>query len=254
MIVSVIFSVALAKFDLRSCPAYSPKMALKKRTESVLARTPLAKRILEQREGADAEVSLERLEAALIDASRYDIVASLKALEKSGQGQFIAGRKGQKSRFVWGARPVATKAEPLEAKAARGRAGAKPEPKASKPEPKASKPEPKASKPEPKASKPEPKAGKGRAAAKPEPREVEDVLAKGLARKSLVPLARGLERTKLSRGGAEPVSRVSRSLQHSFHLRPGAMVTVDLPEDVTLAEVERFCNFLKALPFAGPRR
>jgi hypothetical protein len=240
MIVSVIFSDALAKVDLRSCPAYSQKMAVKKRTESVLVRTPLARRILEQREGVDAEVSLERLEAALIDESRYDIVASLKELEKAGQGQFIAGRKGQKSRFVWGPRPEVTKAEALEVKAGKGRAGAKPEPTVNKTQPSKTQP----SKTQPSKTQP----------SKTQPKAVEDVLGKGLARKSLVPVANGLERTKLSRGGAEPVSRVARSLQHSFHLRPGARVTVDLPEDVTPAEVERFCNFLKALPFAGPRR
>ena len=76
------------KFDLRARPAYSPEMPVKKRKEAAGSHNPLAQRILGQRAGADAEISLERLEAELIGASRYDIVASLKELEKAGEGQF----------------------------------------------------------------------------------------------------------------------------------------------------------------------
>jgi hypothetical protein len=310
MIVRVIFAREPAKVDLATRPAYSREMAVKKRMESA-PRSSLAERILEQREGKDAEVSLERLEAELANASRYDIVASLKALEKAGQGQFIAGRKGLKARFVWGARqtlglplpqgagvpsprksskpnpakpnqPEAAAKEPsakgparkLEAPPARKPKAPEPtvvkEPStkgpARQPEKPASRKSGKPAKLEPlledkpsakgPALKPEaPASRKPARVAKLEPVLDEELIARGPARKSLVPAGSRLERTKLSaRDVAEPVSRVSRSLQHSFHLRPGLQVAIELPEDVTPTEVERFCTFLKALPFAGPRR
>lgn len=42
----------------------------------------------------------------------------------------------------------------------------------------------------------------------------------------------------------------SSELEHSFHLRPGIVVSVRLPTDVTNSEVTRFCQFLQAIPFA----
>jgi hypothetical protein len=196
-------------------------MVVKKRTESAAPRNALAERILALREGK--ELSLERLEAELGDASRYDIVASLKGLEKGGQGQFLAGRKGQKSRFVWGARKTATALAPPEPTALAARA------KPAKPLP----------------DKP---VGAKPVGAKPLPG------AHGLARKTLAPADTRLERAKLSeQDGRQSVSRISRRLQHSFHLRPGVQVSLDLPEDLTATEVDRFCSFLKALPFARHR-
>ena len=76
-------------------------MAGKKRKPGSAARSPIAGRILQVRARGESEVSLERLEADLADVSRYDLVASLKELEKAGKGQFLVGRKGKKSRFVW---------------------------------------------------------------------------------------------------------------------------------------------------------
>ena len=82
--------------------------------------------------------------------------------------------------------------------------------------------------------------------------------AKGLGRKVLVPVGRRLDRPRLSaHDPGEPVVRLSgrgRSLQHSFHLRPGLQVTIELPEDVTGIEIDRFCTFLQAIPFAGGGR
>lgn len=216
-------------------------MAVKKRTEPAAPRNLLTRRILAQRAEADAEISLERLEAALVDTRRYDVVAALKELEKAGHGRFIAGRKGQRSRFVWGGQTAR----------ARGRTAAQPEAKALEAR----------TSPEPSKAGSKKSELAARAPDQPEPKvtapgaPTQAGLRGGLARhQALVPAGRRLERTKLSGGGVVPVSRVARSLQHSFHLRPGAMVTIELPEDVTPAEVERFCNFLKTLPFAGPRR
>src|SRR5690349_7591566 len=93
-------------------------MAMKRRVESK-TESPLAARIVAQREPGRAEVSLERLEADFGDASRYEIVASLKELEKAGGGQFVVGRKGQRSRFVW-ARDKAPTAPRVAKKASRG--------------------------------------------------------------------------------------------------------------------------------------
>lgn len=176
-------------------------MALKRRAESK-SQSPLAARILAQREPGRAELSLERLEAELGDASRYEIVASLKELEKAGSGQFVVGRKGQRSRFVW-AREKAPTAPRAEKNAARG-------------------------------SRRSP-IHAARSAADAAPALPGKPSPKGSTRAALVPAA-------------------SRTLRHSFHLRPGLLVSIELPEDVTATEVARFCSFLQAIPFAGDTR
>jgi hypothetical protein len=206
------------KFDGRRGAAYSPEMAVKKRLEAPAIRHPLAERILERREGKDAELTLERLEAEFADASRYDIVAALKALEKAGGGHFVVGRRGQKARFVWAEKPAAEKKVNVT-----------------------------------KMSATRPAAGPAAPVLSEEP------APKGSTRKLLVPVGKRLDRPKLStRETPEPAARPertpSRSLQHAFHLRPGVLVSVELPEDVTSIEVERFCSFLKAIPFAGASR
>jgi hypothetical protein len=173
-------------------------MALKRRVESK-SQSPLAERILAQREPGRAEVSLERLEAEFDDASRYEIVASLKELEKAGSGQFVVGRKGQRSRFVW-ARQKAGAAPRVAKKAARA-------PKRSPAQ-----------------------AAPGRPDAAP-----------------------SIEPTPKGSAVAAPVPSASRTLRHSFHLRPGLLVSIELPEDVNATEVARFCSFLQAIPFAGDR-
>jgi hypothetical protein len=219
-------------------------MAVKKRWETA-ARNPLAEQIQKQRDGA-GEVLLERLEADLADSSRYEIVASLKELENAGRGQFLVGRKGQKSRFVWAAaKPVpektSTKPVPEKAstrlapeKASAGKASAKPSKADAKARPSVDRE----------------LSGDAAASLASEPSP------KGVTRKVLVPTVRRLERPKLSAHELpEPLSRPparapSASLQHSFHLRPGVLVTIELPENVSTSEVERLCGFLKSIPFA----
>jgi hypothetical protein len=201
-------------------------MAVKRRTGAP-ARGPLAERILAQREVGGAEVSLERLEADFADASRYDIVASLKELEKAGRGQFVVGRKGQRSRFIWGETKAAAPARiAKKVRAQRGSA---------------------------------PLANGARAAEAPALSS--EPAPKGSTRKALTPVGKPLARPKLSAGeapGAPAAPRAeraargsSRTLRHSFHLRPGLLVNLELPEDVTATEVDRFCSFLKAIPFGG---
>lgn len=41
----------------------------------------------------------------------------------------------------------------------------------------------------------------------------------------------------------------ARMLEHSFHVRPGVVATVSLPEDITRAEIERLSLLLSAIPF-----
>ncbi|HTV24990.1 MAG TPA: hypothetical protein VMG12_40130 [Polyangiaceae bacterium] len=93
---------------------------------------------------------------------------------------------------------------------------------------------------------PKPKASpRGRSVPKIEPLELETVSNPdgGAGSASTAPLgrSRGLER---ERGSSSP-------LKHSFHLRPGVRVEIELPENVTVSEVDRFCSFLKTIPFAG---
>ena len=76
-------------------------MATKKRSRVVLGQGTLASRIFEKWARAGEDVPLERLESELPDERRYDIVAALRALEKNGAGEFVVGRKGTRSRFVW---------------------------------------------------------------------------------------------------------------------------------------------------------
>lgn len=217
-------------------------MALKRRVESK-SQSALAARILAQREAGRAEVSLDRLEAEFADASRYEIVASLKELEKAGRGQLVVGRKGQRSHFLWAEGPDAPR-------------GAKQAPKKAK------------------ASK---AAGRGSSAAAPAPVAAGAAAPslsaepgpKGSARRVLVPAGRRPERPKLSSHasavtrqapgspvpGSEPQPAApTRTLRHTFHLRPGMLVSIELPEDVSATEVARFCSFLQAIPFEGAAR
>jgi hypothetical protein len=241
-------------------------MAVKKRWETA-ARNPLAEQILKQRDGA-GEVLLERLEADLADSSRYEIVASLKELESSGRGQFLVGRKGQKSRFVWAAEkptPDKTLAKPIP-----GKTAAKPTPGKTAAKPARDKTATRstfdktATKPAVDEAPPKPARSKLDLAREPSgalaPALSTEPGAKGPTRKALVPTVRRLERPKLSAHELpEPLSRPparapAASLQHSFHLRPGVLVTIELPADVSTTEVERLCGFLKSIPFAHAPR
>jgi hypothetical protein len=163
-------------------------MAAKKKLDAGTVRSPLAKRIVAQRDVAQAEIGLERLEAELGDVSRYDLVASLRELEKAGAGRFVVDRKGRKSRFIWSssAGPTASGAV-ASAAVAPGVNEAASRPRKARP-----------------------------AAVAPPP--------------SMAP-------------------HQPRSLQHSFHVRPGVLATFDLPADITPTEIERLCQLLKAIPF-----
>jgi hypothetical protein len=136
----------------------------------------LARRIAARWGGAGGEVALDRLASELGDEQRYDIVASLKELEKAGAGTFEVGRAGRKARFLWSGKKLAFE--------------------------------------------------KGVSKARP-------------PKRALAPAA-----TQASTGG---------ELEHRFHLRPGFVVSVGLPADVTSSEVTRFCQFLQALPFENER-
>jgi hypothetical protein len=249
-------------------------MAVKKRMEGS-SQSPLAERILAQRESGGAEVSLERLEADLEGASRYDIVASLKELEKSGQGQFVVGRKGQRSRFVWGEASGGSTSSVPPAKAPAVKPGrvakkvriAKKVAVGSTAAKKVA------------AKNVSTRRGRGAAANPPLSTSLEQAPAlaselspKRRARKALVAGAGRLELDTSSSHDSSDAARASatslpperareravrgpsRSLKHSFHLRPGLLIELELPEDVTPSEVERLCAFLKAIPFAGSGR
>ena len=40
-----------------------------------------------------------------------------------------------------------------------------------------------------------------------------------------------------------------RSVHHTYHLRPGVLVSFDLPEDLTRSEADRLAGFIRSLPF-----
>jgi hypothetical protein len=69
------------------------------------ARTPevelLTKAIIERWKGSLLALSVERVGAEFADASRYDVVAALRALEHAGEGTFAPVRGGKKPVFVW---------------------------------------------------------------------------------------------------------------------------------------------------------
>ncbi|HTU63433.1 MAG TPA: hypothetical protein VMF89_33455, partial [Polyangiales bacterium] len=51
----------------------------------------------------------------------------------------------------------------------------------------------------------------------------------------------------------EQNERERGALEHRFYLRPGFVASIHLPLDVTPLEVERFCQFLQAIPFSRTR-
>lgn len=78
------------------------EMARAKKAGGGSPHSDLASRIAERWRNA-GEVELDRLLSELGDVERYDLVAALKELEKSGVGEFIVGRGRHKARFVWSA-------------------------------------------------------------------------------------------------------------------------------------------------------
>jgi hypothetical protein len=207
-------------------------MAAKKRLEAVLARDTLAARIFGKWSGS-AEVALERLESELEDVSRYEIVASLKLLEKAGAGRLIVGKKGQKSRFSW------TEAQPPPD--ARHRVtGRLMLPPARVVSARVS-PTRRVSKPSVAARRLTRPVGPGAAETKTALREAAPAAA------DLDTLARAVrKRLPLA---ADAATDTPRLLTHSFHLRASVLVTFELPEDITASEIERLCQLLQAIPF-----
>jgi hypothetical protein len=144
--------------------AMGRKKAISKRLQPAPVRSALASKIAGKWAGGRDSVALDRMVSELGDVPRYDIVAALKELEKTGAGEFVVGHAGRKSHFVWRAAPAARRRRGKQESAAAG-------------------------------------------------------------------------------------SALTGVLEHVFHLRPGFAATVRLPQDVTQMEIERFCHFLKAIPF-----
>lgn len=136
-------------------------------------------------------MTLDELAMELRGERRFDIVASLKELERSGVGTFVVGRKGGKSRFVWNERSPSGE-----------------------------------------------KAGGMPVAARP------STMADAAATDRAVPSPQATSEPE------RPVAASAETLRHSFHLRPGVVTILNLPADITLAEVERLCGFLRAIPFS----
>jgi transcriptional regulator with XRE-family HTH domain len=57
----------------------------------------------------------------------------------------------------------------------------------------------------------------------------------------------GLENPDQAR---EPTEDEAGRLQHSFHLRPGLRISIDLPENLTEREADRLARFIQSLPVA----
>lgn len=57
----------------------------------------------------------------------------------------------------------------------------------------------------------------------------------------------GLENPEQAR---ETVQTEAGMLQHSFHLRAGLQISIELPEDLTEREAERLARFIQSLPVA----
>jgi hypothetical protein len=156
-----------------------------KQSKGEARRSPLATRIVDRWGAAGGDVALDRLISELGDVQRYDIVASLKELERAGAGEFVAGRGGQKARFVWNAGAA---------------------------------------------------------------RQAREAARKAPERKREPAVHAKVEPRRRTPNGRSAPSKES-SLEHAFRLRPNVVVSVELPADVTPLEVERFCQFLRAIPF-----
>lgn len=60
-----------------------------------------------------------------------------------------------------------------------------------------------------------------------------------------------LSKRVLGRASEEGAEARGEVLEHFFHLRSDFFVKVLLPTDVTRVEMERFCQFLQAIPFGS---
>lgn len=188
----------------------------------------LAARIVERWGDAGGDISLDRLASELGDSPRYDIVAALKELERAGSGEFSVGNAGRKARFLWsagtsseGSAKSANKAATKQTASSR-RAEAVPR----------------------KAAQSHVTRTRGRGEAS---------TAKAAHTSIEAPAKRQVSAPKpdVVKQPVHVSHAPAKTLDHVFHLRPGYLVTVHLPADVTRAEVDRFCGFLKVIPFDG---
>lgn len=175
----------------------------------------LATQIAQRWGDAGGDVTLERLSAELGEVQRYDLVSALKELERAGAGEFIVGRSGQKARFSWrsGAARALGASESGAARA--GGAGA---------------------------ARGQGRAGRGAVSSLP-------AGARAQRHVRAISDAGATAEPPPSAAGPARRSQAPSVLEHVFHLRPDHVVTVQLPADVSRVEVERFCQFLRALPF-----
>jgi hypothetical protein len=187
-------------------------MARPKARQQSSRRSALASKIQARWGEAGGDIAVDRVIAELDNVQRYDIVAALRELERVGVGTFVVGRAGHKARFVWSSRKASTPVGPAVTRpeSRTGSAAAAPA-MGARPLPK-------------------PRGGSRAAATRPA-RSTRDLA----------------ERVALA---TKPRSTpAAATLDHRFHLRPGYIVAVSLPGDVTRTEVDRFCQFLQAIPF-----
>lgn len=178
----------------------------------------LAALITERWQSSQQPLSIQRIVAEFPDASRYDIVAALRTLDKAGQGTLTHAQGTNKPSFTW--KVVAPSKQP----AKRTRAASSQLELATPPGTKRGTP-------------PKPKRGAGSA-------------PKMIASDGDHPTSRtDANRAKANRTEAPPTA--AGILDHHFHLRGGFVVKLTLPTDLTKAEAERLCKFLQALPFAS---
>jgi len=202
-----------------------------KLSEEPPRRSALATRITDKWARSGEEVELDRLVSELGDVQRYDLVAALKELEKAGAGAFVAARAGRKARFQWSAKKARSAGPSGPAVVARGAT------------PVVKSPKPTASAPSVNILKARQSSTKVLPSKTPRPAPREGMVSKA------VKLANASKHRLASAIKAPAIKPTSSSLEHVFHLRPGYLATIRLPSDVTAEEMERFCQFLRVLPF-----
>lgn len=179
--------------------------------------TPLAMQIAERWQSAQQPLSIQRIAAEFQDASRYDIVAALRTLEKAGHGTFTPAHGSEKPKFTW---HQVNKAEPRHDANAKRRARA------------------------PTAEAARAATGKPSAAARSN--------AAGTKRAEASKSSQTQDNQSVTQTSIEtPAASTSSVLDHHFHLRSGFVVKLTLPTDLTRAEAERLAKFLQAIPFAS---
>ncbi|MET0386601.1 MAG: hypothetical protein ABW321_11610 [Polyangiales bacterium] len=186
-----------------------------KQPKQARSGSDLSAQIVERWGDAGGDVPLDRLISELGDVQRYDIVAALKELERAGAGEFLVGRAGRKARFVWGSAKARAAIVDGASRARGSRKQAEPEPAGRK------------------------RAGNAVTAGKKVAREG----------KGKLPVAAKVASRPVATGPAR--REAGSALEHVFHLRPGFVVSVRLPSDISRVEMERLSQFLQAIPFEG---